>query len=818
MPRGPGHRDRTLRLALVATVAGSLWLTGVPVGVFHVPPPAPMRPGGGGTGVSTLEGPAVGALAAFGLSSEVSVGGSPVDTVLDPALGESFVYGGCALTVNSSCVVAVNDSTRSVVGSTVLPRTLPAEPLYAAPGSMALDPATGNLYFGSMDWGNVTVVSTTSLSVVAYIDVGGCPAGEAYDPSLAEVFVANVCSTDLTVISGTSNTVVGTVPLAADSEGIVLDPRTGQLFVGLLDGNGTVDVVAPANGTVVASVPSAGGANGTLVYDPASSAVLAGGGPLVAISDTNDTIVAASWSLEDSWGAAFVPQRQELLFSEYICGTSGVGNPCLVVVNATTYATVRTIPFPLYPNGIAYDPVARTAVIAEGGGEVAFAGGGYNVTLAQSGLPSGIAWSATLAGIGWTFTTAPNLTFVEPNGTYAFVASNLGLYYPVPSHGNLTVAGSDVVQTITYDVRTYPVTFTESGLGTGTAWYVTVGGRLFSGTGPQISVAEANGTYAYAVANVSGYVFAIPGGNTSGAVTVEGAGVNLTVVFTPGYLVTFTESGLPYGTDWVLTLSGQAHTVQTGAITFTLVNGSYAFATSHLDGYTVNDPTGTVVVDGSAVTVAVVYTPFVYPVLVTERGLPAGTAWSVSVGSHAANTTNATLTVELPNGTFLVYASTGPGFLVAPQFPTVTIAGRGANLTILGAVTYRIDFTASGLPAGTSWSVELNGATQSTASGPIVFAEPNGSFWFTVSSVGGYTASPSSSLVVVNGFPVSWDVAFLPPPPAPPAPAPAPFGQGWLGLPGYAGLALLGWNGLLSALVVAALLRRGRRPPAPPLS
>ncbi|MEM3489441.1 MAG: hypothetical protein QXO75_07300, partial [Nitrososphaerota archaeon] len=44
---------------------------------------------------------------------------------------------------------------------------------------------------------------------------------------------------------------------------------------------------------------------------------------------------------------------------------------------------------------------------------------------------------------------------------------------------------------------------------------------------------------------------------------------------------------------------------------------------------------------------------------------------------------------------------------------------------------YSVTFTESGLPAGTSWSVTLNGVTLSSSSNSIVFSEPNGSYSYT---------------------------------------------------------------------------------------
>ncbi len=64
---------------------------------------------------------------------------------------------------------------------------------------------------------------------------------------------------------------------------------------------------------------------------------------------------------------------------------------------------------------------------------------------------------------------------------------------------------------------------------------------------------------------------------------------------------------------------------------------------------------------------------------------------------------------------------------------------------------YAVTFTESGLASGTSWSVTFNGNTQSSTGTSTSFSVPDGSYSYTVGTVSGYTASPSSGTVSVNG-------------------------------------------------------------------
>ena len=68
----------------------------------------------------------------------------------------------------------------------------------------------------------------------------------------------------------------------------------------------------------------------------------------------------------------------------------------------------------------------------------------------------------------------------------------------------------------------FPVTFTESGLPSGSTWNVTLNGVTESGSaGSAITFSEPNGTYAYTLTGPFGYQLISPGGAT-GTVTVAG--------------------------------------------------------------------------------------------------------------------------------------------------------------------------------------------------------------------------------------------------------------------------------------------------------
>jgi hypothetical protein len=74
--------------------------------------------------------------------------------------------------------------------------------------------------------------------------------------------------------------------------------------------------------------------------------------------------------------------------------------------------------------------------------------------------------------------------------------------------------------------------------------------------------------------------------------------------------------------------------------------------------------------------------------------------------------------------------------------------------------TFAVSFNATGLPAATMWSVTLGGVTQSSSSSVITFTETMGTYAYSIGSLTGWTATPSSGSVVLTGASYNVPVAF----------------------------------------------------------
>ena len=313
--------------------------------------------------------------------------------------------------------------------------------------------------------------------------------------------------------------------------------------------------------------------------------------------------------------------------------------------------------------------------------------------------------------------------------------------------------------------KTYTVTFVESGLTGSYTWRVVLGGTSHSSTTSTITFSEPNGTsYAFTVAAVTSYS-ASP---SSGTITVSGANVAQAITFTKQatYSVEFTESGLPPGTSWSVTLNGGTMSSTTSTITFTEANGTSSFSVS-ATGYTANPASGSIVVNGADLTEPIAFTavpPGVYTVTFTETGLASGTSWLVTLNNVTISSSTSTITFTEANRTyfFTVYAA---GYTASPSSGWLTVSGAAASQAITFTptteTTYTLTFTETGLPSGTSWSVTLQGAISNSTTSTITFTVTNGSYVYNIGSVSGYTTTyPPAGSVTVAGQAQTIQVTF----------------------------------------------------------
>jgi len=210
----------------------------------------------------------------------------------------------------------------------------------------------------------------------------------------------------------------------------------------------------------------------------------------------------------------------------------------------------------------------------------------YTLSFTETGLPSGVSFTVA-TGVG-SASGSPTASFSVPNGTYSFTIANIvsgGItYIPTPASGYVTVSGANVNKDITFTQQSYSISISETGLPSGSVWYVNLtNGQTFSTSSTSMTFNEPDGSYSYSIAtNNAAYVPS----TSSGTFTVNNAALSLSVSFVANtYSVTFQESGLPSGTPWGVTFGTSSQTSTSTSITFNgLLPGTYAYI-AMADGY-----------------------------------------------------------------------------------------------------------------------------------------------------------------------------------------------------------------------------------------
>ncbi len=389
--------------------------------------------------------------------------------------------------------------------------------------------------------------------------------------------------------------------------------------------------------------------------------------------------------------------------------------------------------------------------------EVAHFTTAYTVTFAESGLPAATMWTVSLNGVPHSSTTS-TITFSEINGTYPYTVTPIPGYHASSYSGSVTVLGTNPTVPITWTAFTYTVTFTETGLPSGTSWSITLNGVPQGSTTTTIAFAEPNGTWAYTVGTVAGY----HANAYSGSVVVSGTSTGATISWSVfRWAASFSESGLPTGTGWSVTLAGTPQTgTAPGAIFFSEPNGSYAFTVGAVSGFLAKPTSGSVSVSGAPASTPVTFSKL-YNIFVVESGLPSGTPWSVSYNGSPYSATTATISFSEPNGSYALTVTGIPGYHANAYSVVASVSGADATVTVSWTLfTYAVTFTTMGLPTGTVWSVNLAGVVLSSGSASIVFQKANGTYAFTVGAVTGYTVSPANGSAPVNGAAVNEVIQF----------------------------------------------------------
>ena len=395
--------------------------------------------------------------------------------------------------------------------------------------------------------GTVNIFGASNYTLLhSGIPVGGGAFGASatYDAASQRVYVASYEANTVTVISAVNDSVAApTISVPGGPWVGVYDPTTGALFFLLSVTNGAawifggIAVEFSEIGLPVGSSwsVSAAGAVQSTAHPIISFAEPVGSGRYSVVSElgyqaANQSGMFAVPSTPVTPLAlafAFLPPTYPVQFTEQGL-PSGASWSVIVNASAPVVGTAESPVTVFEPNGT-YPFVVRSATtdyrpIVNASGFVVVAGGAsvsvtfravtFAIAFTESGLPTGQSWSVTI-GTASTHGAVPTMVVNETNGTYTFRVGEIAGYTASPSEGPVTVAGANVPEAIAFSVTVYDVSFSETGLPSGTSWSVSLDGIPQSGTGTITFLRIANGSYSYAVGAVAGYSASPQRGNLS---------------------------------------------------------------------------------------------------------------------------------------------------------------------------------------------------------------------------------------------------------------------------------------------------------------
>jgi hypothetical protein len=240
---------------------------------------------------------------------------------------------------------------------------------------------------------------------------------------------------------------------------------------------------------------------------------------------------------------------------------------------------------------------------------------------------------------------------------YSYITGTFQNYGNVTlTAGKLTVLPND----------SYAVSFIENGLPSGISWNVSISG-INSGAinGSRYVFYLQNGSYNFYVSTPYRDYRTL---NETGTVIVNGSSQNVEVRFLPVLFgIRFTETGLPEGTNWSVTLNGKG-TLSTSndTLIFNVTNGTYDYLIPSAFNYSPSNHTGSVTVNGSNVTLPIPFT-IMNGYLVGKITPPTAT---ISVNGTIYKSSDGNFNISLKPGKYVVNVSS-PGYV--PFVTNVTI-------------------------------------------------------------------------------------------------------------------------------------------------
>lgn len=391
------------------------------------------------------------------------------------------------------------------------------------------------------------------------------------------------------------------------------------------------------------------------------------------------------------------------------------------------------------------------------------AGTTYSVTFSEVGLPTGTTWSVYFNGV----TYSPNASSVTITGlsaaSYYWYASTVSgtagvQYVPTGTTSAYMSVPSQTRQVLVFQ-KQYQLSFTASPPGTGT---ISPGYTQWENAGSTIPLSAGHYTgWSFTSWKVPKSVGTVT--NTKSAatlLTIAGTGTVTANFKSVATAATVAEIGLPSGQTWSVLFNGVTYSSSTSKISVgSYAAGSYSWSISPVSA-------GTGVEYVASPSYGNLPMPYLNQVEVVFAKQDMLTMAVTPSGGGSTSPTSG----WVPDGAavpLVAYASTGYKFTTwssgssSVTFGNTTHSSTTATLTGPATVTAKFatgtlctkctaTFYAVGLPAGTTWSINIGGTTYYSSTGSLVLTGVTSAFSFStpgyVTGGPGVTYTPSSAV------------------------------------------------------------------------
>ena len=527
--------------------------------------------------------------------------------------------------------------------------------------------------------------------------------------------------------STNSGKIIGTISTSAESidvYGITYDSSNKYLYAsGIIDNSssltkypGVVLVISPITNTIISSI-SVGSLPETSVYDPYNGYLYTANSlsdNVSVINTATETVIATIPVGNSPVGIAYSSTNHYIYVANSASGTVSVINSSSnsVLTNITVATSGGTLA------GAVFDPSNGNVYV-----------GGFD--------------SASLVDSVFVISTVTDKVIAEINGAAyfgTFDSLNGYLYFTDNALNSVLVvngATNKVVTTIDLPALSSPI------------------GITYNSYDHNVYVAEQNSSTLAVISSLTNTVIA------NLAVT----GSPLFPTYNPSTHSIYLSNHLFEGIQ-IISSYGGASNIQSAtgnSIQFSEPNGTYSYSLGSINGYTVAPQSGSLVVKGSTQTQSVAFSTITgYEVSFSQTGLRSGVTWSVTLGPRTQTSTASTITFTEINGTYSYEIANVTGYIVSPTSGALTISGSSIIKTVTFSELFSVNFNASNLPTGGTWTVTLDGVAVSSNTSEITFMELNGSYSFSVNSSAYYTISPAFGNITVSGTSVTQPIQFTP--------------------------------------------------------